>query len=41
MLAANKRASRLSHVASFAGYSKPTPGPLMMKFNAGTKVAYG
>jgi hypothetical protein len=38
MLAANRRASRLSHVASLEGYSKPTPGPLILNVLDGVTV---
>lgn len=31
MLLAKRRASRLSHCTGSGGYSKPTPGPLMLK----------
>lgn len=31
MLLANRRASRLSHCTGTGGYSKPAPGPLILK----------
>lgn len=31
MLLAKRSASRLSHCTGWGGYSKPTPGPLIVK----------